>query len=205
MRRFSRGGIICALILMALASLLIWPATARVDPTAFGPTVCACCTDEGEWYQRTEKTNFDELERVRFATAVKTYEPPGSDGELSSTYFLSHTRTGRRWQLRFRDEQGKTGTLSFALPPRSVNYGADMHDGSDSGLGPVLYKEWRLSGPAQVTGDFKRVMKGPARFLLIFQGKGNNCTEAGNFKNWTLQISGAGDSYTFYGSLNNPQ
>ncbi len=205
MRIFSRRRISCALILTALATLLIWPAKGRVNPPAFGPTACACCADEGAWYQRTEKTNFDELERVRFATAVKTYEPPGSEGELSSTYVLSHTRAGRRWQLRFRDERGKTGTLSFALPPSAVNYGADMHDGSDRGLGPVLYKEWRLSGPAQVTGDFKRVMKGAARFLLIFQGKGNNCTEAQDFKNWTLQLSGAGDSYTFYGSLNNPQ
>jgi hypothetical protein len=190
---------------MAVAVLLVWPAKALVNPTGLGPTVCACCSDEGEWYQRTGKTDFDQLERVRFATAVKTYEPPGLDGELSSTYVLSHTRAGRRWQLRFRDEQGKTGTLSFALPPRAVNYGADMHDGSDSGLGPLLYKEWRLSGPAQVTGDFKRVMKGPTRFHLILQGKGRGCTEAEDFEHWTLQLSGAGDSYTFYGSLNKPQ
>ena len=205
MRMFSRRRISCALILMALATLLIWPAEGRVNPPGLGSTVCACCSDEGEWYQRTGKTDFGQLERVRFATAVKTYEPPSSNGELSSTYVLSHTRTGRRWQLRFRDEQGKTGTLSFALPPNSVNYGADMHDGSDSGLGPLLYKEWRLSGPVQVTGDFKRVMKGPARFHLILQGKGRGCTEAEDFEHWTLQINGAGNSFSFYGPLNKPQ
>lgn len=202
---FSRHGISCALILTALAMFLAWPAKGRVDPTGRVPTVCACCTDEGEWYQTTGKTDFYQLERVRFATAVKTYEPPSSDGELSSTYVLSHTRAGRRWQLRFRDEQGKTGTLSFALPPSAVNYGADMHDDSDTGLGPLLYKEWRFSGPVQVTGDFKRVLKGPTRFHLILQGRGRGCTEAEDFKHWTLKLSGAGASHTFYGALNKPE
>lgn len=205
MRMFSRRGINCALISMALATLLIWPAKGLVNPPGLRPAVCACCSDEGEWYQRTGKTDFYQLERVRFATAAKTYEPPSSNGELSSTYVLSHTRVGRRWQLRFRDEQGKTGTLSFALPPSSVHYGADMHDSSDGGLGPLLYKEWRLSGQAAVTGDFKRVMKGPTRFHLILQGNGRGCTEAEDFKHWTLQLSGAGNSFTFYGSLSKPQ
>jgi hypothetical protein len=205
MARFSWRIASWAFVLVAMATLLIWPAKGRVNPPSMGPTVCACCSDEGEWYQRTEKTDFNQLRRVRFATAASTYEPPSSDGELASTYVLSHTRNGNRWQLRFRDEQGKTGTLSFALPLRFVSYGADMHDGSDKGLGPLLYKEWRLTGQAEVAGEFKRVMKGPARFLLILQGKGNNCTEAENFKHWTLQINSAGESHSFYGALSNPQ
>jgi len=203
---FSRRGISCALILLALATILIWPPKVRLNTRAFATAVCACCTDEGEWYQSTGRTDFFQLERVRFAPAAKTYEPPSSDGELASNYVLSHTRAGqRRWQLRFRDEQGKTATLSFALPANTVSFGADMHDDSDGGLGPLLYKEWRLSGPAQVTGDFRRVLKGATRFHLILQGRGRGCTEAEDFKHWTLKLSGAGNSFTFYGSLNKPE
>lgn len=205
MKMFSRRRISCAFALMALATLLTWPAKGRVDPPDSAPTVCACCTDEGAWYQGTDKTDFFQLERVRFATTVKTYEPPSSDGELSSTHVLSHTRAGRRWQLRFRDEQGKTSTLSFTIPANAVSYGADMHDNTDGGLGPLLYKEWRLSGHVVVTGDFKRVMKGAARFHLILQGRGRGCTEAEDFKHWTIVISGGGYSFSFYGALNTPR
>lgn len=205
MGRFSWRRAGCRLVLIALVTLLIWPVKASVDPTPADPLACACCTDEGEWYQRTGETDLVQLERVRFATAVNTYEPPSSDGELSSTYVLSHTRNGRRWQLRFRDEQGKTGTLSFVLPLSAVYFGADLHDAEPGGLGPLLYKEWRFNGTAQVAGIFKGLVKGPARFHLILQGRGRGCTEAEDFKHWTLQINGAGHSYSFYGPLNKPE
>jgi len=204
----------CNLSLIALATFLIWPvrassdlpvSTAAVTPAAVAPLVCACCTDEGEWYQRTGKADLFQLDRMRFAAKANTYQPPSSDGELSLAYNLSHTRSGRRWQFSFRDEQGKTGTVSFVLPLNAVHFGADMHDAEPGGLGPALYKEWRLSGAAQVTGILKSLMRGPARFHLILQGRGLGCTEAEDFKYWTLQISSAGKSHTFYGPLNKPE
>ena len=205
MGRFSWRRAGCRLALIALVTLLIWPVKAGVNVSSAASPICACCTDEGEWYQRTGKSDLVQLDRVRFAPTVNTYEPPGSDGELSSTYALSHTRNGRRWQLRFRDEQGKTGTLSFVLPLSAVYFGADLHDSEPGGLGPLLYKEWRFNGTAQVAGIFKGLLKGTARFHLILQGRGRRCTEAEDFKHWTLQINGAGDSYSFYGSLNKPE
>jgi hypothetical protein len=191
--------------LIQLSTFLIWPVKAGVGLPPADPLVCACCTDEGEWYQRAGKSDLVQLDRVRFAGTASTYQSPASDGELSTAYDLSHTRNGRRWQLRFRDEQGKTGTLSFLLPRSAVYFGADLHDSEPGGLGPLLYKEWRVNGAAQVAGIFKSLVKGPARFHLILQGKGRGCTEAEDFKHWTLQISSAANSFSFYGSLNTPR
>jgi hypothetical protein len=211
LRRFLRHRASCNLILIVLATFLTWPVTASSDlptaaaPAAVAPFVCACCTDEGEWYQRAGKVDLAQLDRMRFAAKANTYQPPSSDGELELAYNLSHTRSGRRWQFSFRDEQGKTGTISFVLPLSAVHFGADMHDAEPGGLGPLLYKEWRLNGTAQVSGIFKSLMRGPARFHLILQGRGRGCTEAEDFKHWTLQISAAGNSHTFYGPLTDPK
>jgi hypothetical protein len=205
MGRFSWRRAGCGLVLIQLSTFLIWPVKAGADLSSADPLVCACCTDEGEWYQRAGKSDLVQLDRVRFAGTANTYQSPASDGELSMAYNLSHTRNGRRWQLRFRDEQGKTGTLSFMIPLSAVFFGADMHDSEPGGLGPLLYKEWRLNGTAQAAGIFKSLVKGPARFHLILQGRGRGCTEAEDFKHWTLQINGAGASYSFYGALNKPE
>lgn len=209
-RRFRQVRIYGA-CLLTLMIFLVWPVKARVDlPEAAMASssprpVCACCTDEGEWYQRTGKADLFQIDRIRFAAKANTYQSPASDGELSLAYELSHARSGRRWQLRFRDEQGKTGTLSFIIPLHAVFFGADLHDAEPGGLGPALYKEWRLSGAVQVTGLFKSVIKGPARFQLILQGRGLGCTEAEDFKHWTLQINAPRESYIFYGSLSDPK
>jgi hypothetical protein len=201
LRRISFG-----VTLAALAVLLIWPVKARVARRTSKPVVaCACCTDEGAWYQRTERSDLTQLDRVRMATAANKYSGPGDEGELASNYSLTHTRNGRRWQLRFRDEQGKTGTLSFLLPPNLITFGADLHDSEPGGLGPLLYQEWRLAGTAQAAGFFKSIFKGPARFQLILQGRGRGCIEAENFKHWTLQLSDAKDTYSFYGALDKPE
>jgi hypothetical protein len=211
LRRFFGYRASCGLSLITLATFLVWPVKASSDlpaataAVAAAPLVCACCTDEGEWYQTTGKVDLFQLGRIRLAAKANTHQPPSSNGELASNYNLSHTRNGRRWQLSFRDEQGKTGTISFVLPLNAVHFGADLHDAEPGGLGPLLYKEWRFNGTAQVTGIFKSLMRGPVRFHLILQGRGRGCTEAEDFKHWTLQISVAGNSHTFYGPLNDPQ
>jgi len=195
-----------ALLLVACV-FLIRPASAHVSPTINRAPVCACCADEGEWYERTERVQTEQLaqlERVRFSPSAKRYLSPADESDLSEDYSLSHTRAGRAWQLKFRDEQGRTAIISFMIPGTAVSFGADMHDQPPGGLGPTLYKEWRFSGAARITGIFKKGLSGPARFRLILQGSGNRCEGAEDYKHWTLQISGARASYTFYGSLNDP-
>jgi hypothetical protein len=194
-------------LLLALAVFLIRPAAAHMNAPVSEPLVCACCADEGEWYERREQVDSSmraELERLKFSTTVNTYETAADEGELSSTYSLTQRRNGLRWELRFRDEQGKTGTLSFTLPASAVSFGTDLHDSPAGGLGPSLYKEWRFSGAAQATGIFKKGMTRATQFRLILQGRGNRCPAMEDFKHWTLQLNSGRTSYAFYGSLNNP-
>jgi hypothetical protein len=201
--------VIFCLSLAASAVLLIWPVKAHVAaPTAKPAAVCACCADDGEWYETTERlesAQLSELERLRFAATAKRVESAADDGEFASTYSLSHRRTGRRWELRLRDEQGKTGTLSFTLPASIVSFGTDMFEHPEGSAGPILYKEWRFSGAAQVTGIFKKGMPGASRFRLVLQGRGNNCPAMEDFKRWTLQLSGGRTTHAFYGTLDNPR
>jgi hypothetical protein len=204
LRRSCGAGLI---ILLILVTVLFWPVKADFNLTADKPLACACCAEEGEWYERSERitsAQLYQLQRVRFSQTANTYQSPADDDELSTIYALTQTRSGRHWDLRFRDEGGKTGTLSFTLPATATLYGADMQDSPPGGLGPALYKEWRLTGTARVTGVLKKGLAGPARFRLILQGRGNNCGEAEDYKKWILQVSGARRSYSFYGSLNNP-
>lgn len=202
-KRFRVSGFISLVIF----TIIFWPVKADVNPAAGKPLVCACCAEEGEWYessQRITDAQLHELNRVRFSTTANTYQTPADDNDLSSSYALTQTRDGRRWELKFRDEQGKTGTLSFMLPATAVSYGVDMQDRPPGGVGPALYKEWRLAGTARATGILKKGLAGTARFRLILQGRGNRCEQTEDFKNWILRVSGPRLSYSFYGSLNNP-
>jgi hypothetical protein len=37
--------------------------------------------------------------------------------------------------------------------------------------------------------------------VLVLQGRGNGCDNAGDFGNWRLQVSGEKADYAFYGKL----
>jgi hypothetical protein len=210
MRRVLLSRTIRCVLLMAVAMLVIWPAKARVDSAVVQPPVCACCAEEGEWYERTDRVRSDqlvELNRMRFSPTANTYLGPSDsdDYEFATNYSLTQTRAGRRWLFKFSDDKGKTGTLSFTIPATLESFGVDLHDKEIGGLGPTLYKEMRFTGAAQVTGILKQGIAGVARFRLILQGRGNNCTQAEDFKNWTLQITGARASHKFYGSFKEPE
>ena len=194
-------------LFLVICVLLIWPVSAHVRPSINRAAVCACCADEGEWYERTERVQTEQLallDRLRFSPTAKKYMSPGEDNDLSEDYSLSHVRAGRSWQLKFRDDQGRTGTISFMIPVIAVTFGADLHDSPAGGVGPSLYKEWRFSGAARVAGIFRSVMSAPVQFRLILQGRGNHCENAEDYRHWTLQISSGHRSYTFYGSFNDP-
>jgi len=194
--------------LLALAVFLIWPARADVSTPVGEPLVCACCSEEGEWYemrQPLDSSQRAELERMRFSATANTYQTAADDSELATSYALTQRRSGLRWELRFRDEQGKTGTLSFTLPMSMISFGTDLHDSPPGGTGPSLYKEWRFSGAAQVTGIFKKGTTRPTQYRLILQGRGNRCPMMEDFQNWTLQLTSGRVSYSFYGSMSKPE
>jgi hypothetical protein len=71
----------------------------------------------------------------------------------------------------------------------------------DRGLGPALYKEWKLTAPASGTGVFAPGTGARQRITLILQGRGNRCTDASHFTAWTLVVHGPAAEYTLFGAL----
>ena len=171
--------------------------------TAARPMFCACCADDGEWYQRAERITADmrqEINRVGFSDATNAMSGM-EDGPFSEGKFeLTRSNDMRRWQLKYVGAQGKSGSLSLPIPLRLVNFGADVHDGQQGGGGgPLLYKEWRFDGSAIGTGVFK-TWRG-AKFRLVLQGRGNHCTQAEDFKHWNLSVNHRSTSLSVYGAV----
>lgn len=191
-----------ALALMLMA-WLAWPVKALA---------CACCAEPGVWYERTapiETYELSEINRLRFDAVATTYMDAGGEDSIegvsnvADAYALSLSKGRGRWVLSFKDKAGRTGTLALAVPGTLTNFGADIHD-TQEGVETQLYKEWRLTGAVTGTGVFKKGSTPRTRYRLVFQGRGNICTSAETFDNWTLQVFGPGAAYSFYGKFKDP-
>ena len=193
-----------ALVLLLLA-LTLWPARVKA---------CACCSEPGVWDERTSPVSsyeLSEINRLRFDAVAHTYLTGAGEDSVTGLsnpadqYALSLSKRARRWELKFRDKQGRAGTLAFSVPASLVDFAADINDGQQSsGGGPLLYKEWRLTGAVTGSGIFRGGSASQTKFRLVLQGRGNSCTDAATFDNWKLQIFGPRASYSFYGKLNDP-
>jgi hypothetical protein len=200
---------VCFLVTLLLIALPSEP-SARAAADA-GYNFCACCATAGEWFTRQEPVTGETLSdfgRLGMAgNASLSMSEAGADGvrgisDALETYALTVSRNGRRWTLRLRGEGGKEGTLSFDVPRAATVFGVDLRDGQQGGGGgPLLYKEWRIEGPLTGTGVFRQGAGAGTRFRLVLQGRGNMCTNAADYKNWTLQVSGPRSRYSFYGTL----
>lgn len=200
--KFGHGGL--ALALMAVM-LLLWPV--RVN-------ACACCSEEGVWYENTERIDqyrLGELNRLRFAALARPLvDAEGEEGgelagNLGSDISVTLLKRQGRWDLRFKDKQGRTGTLTLTVPATITEFSVDMRDGQKSaGGGPMLYKEWRLTGAVSSTGIFRKAISPQTKYRLILHGSGNACTDAESFDNWTLQVFGPRTSYSLYGKFIKP-
>jgi hypothetical protein len=189
-----------------LASVLLSPVRAWA---------CACCSNEGDYYVNTGRPSDYELSivrQVRFGRTAHLYlteadmeESAKGLAHRAERYALEGSLVGGAWRLVFRDG-GQTGTLSLPLPAALTSYAADIHDARTSpGGGPLLYKEWRFEGRASGTGFFRAGTTAPAKYLLVLQGRGNGCQDAGDFTHWRLRVSGRRADYSFYGELAEPQ
>jgi len=183
----------------AIALFLINPANAHA---------CACCATAGEWLEYTnslENYDVEQLNELKFSPAAKLVVGAAGFATIkglaseSETYTLSHSKNNRSWNFRFTDTKGKTGNLSFSLPPQKTEFGTDFYDK------PVadnrLYKEVRLTGKLAGNGIFESGINNDSRYKLILQGRGNYCLDSDDFKHWILEISGPQSSYSFYGSF----
>ncbi len=172
---------------------------------------CACCAEPGAYsisVKKPKKFELDELRKIRFATANLFMTAAGESNikgisPLGENYLLNGLFQSGAWKLNLKDDKGKIGTLVLPMPTSAVAYAADIHDGKEGGAGgPLLYKEWRFKYKVQSgTGIFQTGITPATEYFLVFQGRGNACTQAEDFKHWRLEVTGRKANYSFYGEL----
>lgn len=175
---------------------------------------CACCSERGSRVDRSvllDEPTRVQIERMKFAKEAALGGDIG-DNERSplpagsaSSYEVTVTRDKSVVAFAFRDPIGRNGRLSFVMPPRVWIFAVDpFGDAKDEGLGPPLYKEWRLTAPVKGDGIFRRGTPFGQTATLIFHGRGRGCTEAEHFSDWSLLLQGPAGKATFYGRLEAP-
>ena len=176
---------------------------------------CACCTNPGQRYVDVEALDsgrLEEIERLRFGTEARLYageagvESIAGIQEPAERYDLGvnwdKTQPGRT-NLNFTLDNpgGRSGMLSLRLPQTISVFEVDPRDSPDQGTGPLLYKEWKLTGKVTGTGAFSAANGAKQVVTLILQGRGNSCTSAVDFTHWTLVMEGPKARYSLFGEL----
>lgn len=171
---------------------------------------CACCTKQGQRNVATvalDSGKRQEIENLRFAGKATLFTGEGDVEGIegiatpAGTYTLTAKWLEDRLMLSFRDAAGRTGTLSLARPNTISVFEVDPRDRPDEGLGPRLYKEWKLSAPAAASGVFQPSVAARQILTLILQGGGNSCTSSIDFTHWTLVMQGPKANFTLFGDL----
>jgi hypothetical protein len=200
------------ILLVALVTMTASALTFSTRPAL----ACACCSNEGQRNVQTQAVDdyaAGILTDIRFESAAKLYTGEGdADGGWTKSdspdFQLAVTKTAASWTFTF-SQPGGAGTLTFAMPKAMTKFEVDPREpsaapggpGPSGGLGPVLYKEWRMTAPARGTGLFAAVTGGDQQATLILHGRGRNCTEAGHFTAWTIVLHGSKMTASFFGTL----
>jgi hypothetical protein len=193
------------IIVLTIALLSCVPTEARA---------CACCSDTGTYSLQSNQSIsgyvLDQIKGIEFASAAQLFTVDGPDPEdqikglatFSENHAITAVKESKQWRLKFQAEDGKSGELILVLPSKVATFAVDIHNGETNTAGrPLVYKEWRLEGRATGNEMFKEGFAAPARYTLIFQGRGNRCDNADDFTHWRLQISGKKADYAFFGEL----
>lgn len=184
---------------------------------------CACCAERGEYRISTSKPTdyeIDLLKQMKYSESVELYtdaagfdnikglngilkEYESFDWSSSSDYFmLTNTFAAKTWKFSFKTADGKNGVLTLPMPTQMVQFAVDTRDNAE-GTEPLLYKEWRFKGTVQSgNGFFSAGIIKPTTYFLVLQGRGNNCTNAEDFRYWRLEITGRKADYAFFGKMN---
>jgi hypothetical protein len=172
---------------------------------------CACCSFTAQRYvgvQKIDERITAQLDQLYFRKAAKLslgerddHPIPGLDAPVED-FTVTVTRLKDRITFALRDARDRAGTLSLIRPQTISIFEVDPRDTVDSGVGPSLYKEWTITTNAAGDGIFRSSTGPNRRISLVLHGRGNSCTDASDFKHWTLEVqSGARPLYTFYGEL----
>ncbi len=183
--------------------------------TALG---CACCAAPGTysiWTGKPDSYYLGILDEMKFGDKATLYQTEAgfdairgldeikNDFDTASEVDLLGAFAARTWKLVLKSTGGKTGNLTLPIPTQMLTYKVDLHDGSDTGLGPILYKELRFKGTLRGgTGFFRSGIVKATTYFLVFQGRGNACDNAGDFTHWRLEVEGRKAKYAFFGKMN---
>ncbi len=188
---------------MALFSVAIMLAASTVS------FACACCSEKGQYSVYTsspDKYTLDLLKDMHMDTGVEIFMTDGEDdmkglGDLGwENLSLVDAFTNSTWKITIKSAGGKTGTLVLPRPAKMTSKKIDIHDSEEGD--PVMYKEFAFEGTVSSgSGVFKSGIVRPTKYTLIFQGRGNNCDNAGDFTHWRLAVNGKKASYAFYGKM----
>ena len=172
---------------------------------------CACCANDGQRYVEVMQLDSErraQVTAVRFAKEAKLYVgeagPEIVQGIVkpSETYAIDVTWESGRALFALRDDAGHEGTLTLTVPDKITIFEVDPRDGNtEAGGGPLLYKEWKLTGAVTGAGVFNTGTAKGQLLTLILQGRGNSCTTAADFTHWTLVMQGEKGNYTLFGAL----
>lgn len=170
---------------------------------------CACCSNRASRYVEVEKlseSRLGEIERMTFAEEAFVAEGAGDHPveiqNLGTKLLLAVAQTRKEIVFSFRDQQGRAGALTLAIPDTISIFEVDPRGGEkDEGLGPNLYKEWQLTANASGAGIFRPLVETSQKATLILHGRGRGCTEPMHFTDWTLLIRGPAGKFTLYGAL----
>ncbi len=173
---------------------------------------CACCSEPGQRLEQTaplDSGQKEELQSLRFAANATFFTDAGFPDSIegvadpaSEPYRLTASLTSDRLTLTLSGAGDRKGSIALPLPADVSSFEVDPRVTSElsSGGGPVLYKEWRLSGNADLDGILAKAAKrATARFIL--HGQGNSCTSAVDFSHWTLEVRGPGIRFTLLGAF----
>jgi hypothetical protein len=168
---------------------------------------CACCSFIGQ--RNISVQQFDgQLEPFSFRSAAKLALDERYDNTIQGLdnpvedFTATVTPLKDRITFSLRDAKDRAGTLSLVKPETIEIFEVDPRDTVDSGTGPDLYKEWKITTTVAGDGIFRNSVEPNRRITLVVHGRGNSCTDASSFKYWTLMVHGRGvQTYTFYGEL----
>lgn len=184
-------------------------ASMAILTAAMPALACACCTDTA-WrnvaVQKLASARLAEISNLQFAKAAFLKQGESDGGikglpDARQAYELTMSREKDRLAFAFRDDKGRHGALTLALPKTISIFEVDPRgDEKDKGLGPSLYKEWKLTAKAVGSGIFQTATAGQ-QLTLVLHGRGNACTSSDQFTDWALLVHGKGGTFTLYGAL----
>lgn len=184
---------------------------AALVATTIEADACACCTNLGQRrvvVEKLDQQKLAQIEMIRFDKTAFLFVGEGDAGNVkgivspSLRYDLTASHRDGGFVFALRDAKGQSGALTLQRPTTISVFEVDPRDtDEEGGLGPSLYKEWKLTSRASGSGVFAPGAGAGQQITLALQGRGNSCTSSVDFTHWTLIVHGKTAEYHLFGKL----